>query len=110
MIVNGTESDGAVFVCDKFGRVWVGHLNHRVSVYDGLFWKNSDAPDGPLGERVFAMTTSPTDGDVWGSAGPQRRSMQTSVLLLRRSRRPDARMGGVQNSLPGNGRMRLSSR
>ncbi len=51
--------------CDYLGRVWVGHLNHGVSVFNGEKWQNYDVVTGPLGPRVFAMTTSPVDGDVW---------------------------------------------
>ncbi|HWB57909.1 MAG TPA: two-component regulator propeller domain-containing protein, partial [Chthoniobacteraceae bacterium] len=50
---------------DKQGRVWAGHLNHGVSVYNGDKWKNYGVADGPLGSRVFAIATCPTDGDVW---------------------------------------------
>ena len=50
---------------DKLGRVWAGHLNHGVSVWNGDKWKNYDVLDGPLGGRVFAIATCPTDGDVW---------------------------------------------
>ena len=50
---------------DKLGRVWAGHLNHGVSVWNGEKWKNYDLLNGPLGDRVFAIATCPTDGDVW---------------------------------------------
>ncbi|HWB59645.1 MAG TPA: two-component regulator propeller domain-containing protein [Chthoniobacteraceae bacterium] len=50
---------------DKQGRVWAGHLNHGVSVFSGGKWKNYGLLDGPLGDRVFAIATCPTDGDVW---------------------------------------------
>jgi ligand-binding sensor domain-containing protein len=59
---------------DTLGRIWVGHLNHGVSVYNGSTWQNYDQvaglsrPDslaGPLGERVFDIKISPLDGDVW---------------------------------------------
>ena len=50
---------------DKLGRVWAGHLNHGVSVWNGEKWKNYGVLDGPLGSRVFAIATCPTDGDVW---------------------------------------------
>ncbi len=50
---------------DQQGRVWVGHLNHGVSVYNGYIWKNYDIPYGPIGERVFKIAVCPTDGDVW---------------------------------------------
>jgi ligand-binding sensor domain-containing protein len=59
----GTDNAHAI-TCDALGRVWVGHLNHGVSVFNGLTWRNYDVPDGPRGERVFAMTTSPIDGAV----------------------------------------------
>ncbi|HWB59646.1 MAG TPA: two-component regulator propeller domain-containing protein [Chthoniobacteraceae bacterium] len=52
-------------VVDKLGRVWAGHLNHGVSVWNGKAWKNYGVLDGPLGARVFAMATCPKDGDVW---------------------------------------------
>ena len=50
---------------DALNRVWAGHLNHGVSVYNGREWKNYGFIDGPLGDRVFAMAVSPKDGDVW---------------------------------------------
>ena len=51
--------------CDRLGRIWVGNLNHGVSVYNGQQWRNYDVLTGPLGERVFAIKTCPVDGDVW---------------------------------------------
>lgn len=59
---------------DHRGRIWAGHLNHGVSVFDGKTWQNYEVvaglskPNslaGPLGERVFHITVCPTDGDVW---------------------------------------------
>ncbi|HWB59647.1 MAG TPA: two-component regulator propeller domain-containing protein [Chthoniobacteraceae bacterium] len=50
---------------DKLGRLWAGSLNHGVSVFNGEKWKTYDVAEGPLGSRVFAITTCPTDGDVW---------------------------------------------
>ncbi len=50
---------------DKQGRVWVGHLNHGVSVFNGTRWQNYDVPNGPIGERIFKIAVCPTDGDVW---------------------------------------------
>ena len=85
----GDETVGAIAV-DKLGRVWAGHLNHGVSVFNGEKWQNynvaagigrADAKAGPIGERVFAITTSPLDGDVWmaTSAGLNRYSLKTEV-------------------------------
>jgi sugar lactone lactonase YvrE len=51
--------------CDGLGRIWVGHLNHGVSVYNGTRWQNYDLLTGPLGERVFRIKVNPADGDVW---------------------------------------------
>jgi hypothetical protein len=60
--------------CDHRGRIWVGHLNHGVSCYNGQRWQNYEvigglsSPgtlSGPLGERVFHIAVCPTDGDVW---------------------------------------------
>ena len=58
----------------NWGACWAGHLNHGVSVFNGETWRNysiaagigrADTKAGPIGERVFAITTSPLDGDVW---------------------------------------------
>jgi streptogramin lyase len=63
---DGLGDDNAYAIAvDKLGRVWVGHLNHGVSVFNGEKWKNYDVLDGPIGERIFAIATCPTDGDVW---------------------------------------------
>ncbi len=70
------DDDIYALACDKLGRIWVGNLNHGVSVYDGRppelderghfkGWRNYDVLSGPLGERVFAIKTCPVDGDVW---------------------------------------------
>ena len=50
---------------DQQGRIWVGHLNHGVSVFNGTRWQNYDVPFGPIGERIFKIAVCPTDGDVW---------------------------------------------
>jgi hypothetical protein len=76
--------------CDRLGRVWVGHLNHGVSVFNGQKWQNYEVvgglsrPDtlsGPIGERVFAIKVCPTDGDVW---------IATNAGLARYSENQDA--------------------
>ncbi len=59
------DDDIYALAVDKLGRVWAGHLNHGVSVWNGEKWKNYGIEEGPLGSRVFAITTCPTDGDVW---------------------------------------------
>jgi len=66
--------------CDNLGRIWAGHLNHGVSVFNGQSWKNYNVLEGPLGERLFAITTCPTDGDIW---------MATSSGLARYSLKKD---------------------
>ncbi len=68
-------------VVDAVGRVWVGHLNHGVSVWNGQQWRNYNVLQGPLGERVFAMAVSPNDGDVWmaTNAGLSRYSMRRNA-------------------------------
>jgi sugar lactone lactonase YvrE len=71
-LTTGTPAENALgddyayaLACDRLGRIWVGHLNHGVSVYNGEAWRNYDVLSGPLGERVFDIATCPTDGDVW---------------------------------------------
>ncbi len=73
------DNDVYAVTGDRLGRVWAGHLNHGVSVWNGQSWKNYNVGQGPLGERVFALATSPLDGDVWIShnAGLTRYSLQT---------------------------------
>lgn len=61
------DNNAYSLVVDKLGRVWAGHLNHGVSVWNGVAWKNFDALQGPLGERVFALAVNPFDGDVWAA-------------------------------------------
>jgi hypothetical protein len=59
------DDNAYALACDKLGRVWVGHLNHGVSVYNGHEWRNYDILTGPLRERVFSIANCPADGDVW---------------------------------------------
>ncbi|HVX84778.1 MAG TPA: hypothetical protein VH253_08180 [Phycisphaerae bacterium] len=68
------DNNGYAIACDKKGRIWVGHLNHGVSVFNGQKWRNYEVvaglsrPDslaGPLGERIFKIAVNPKDGDVW---------------------------------------------
>jgi sugar lactone lactonase YvrE len=76
---NGLADDNAYAITvDRHNRVWVGTLNKGVSVFNGAEWKNYDVLDGPIGERIFAITTCPTDGDVWmaTSAGLTRYSLK----------------------------------
>ncbi|RYG72984.1 hypothetical protein EON80_03720 [bacterium] len=63
---------------DRLGRMWAGHLKHGVSVWNGRSWKNYGPLEGPLGQRIFAITTSPIDGDVWiaHNAGLSRYSLK----------------------------------
>ena len=60
--------------CDTVGRIWVGTLDHGVSVYNGKTWQmyevlaglsRPDSRNGPLGSRVFKIVVNPKDGDVW---------------------------------------------
>jgi hypothetical protein len=77
-ITNGLGDDYAYSLAvDRQGRVWAGHLNHGVSVYNGAGWKNYDIPYGPIGERIFKIAVCPKDGDVWmgTSAGLTRYSV-----------------------------------
>lgn len=50
---------------DRKGRIWAGTLRNGVSCFNGKEWRNYGLLDGPLGERVFAIATCPSDGDVW---------------------------------------------
>ena len=79
---NGLGDDNCyALTCDRLGRIWAGTLNHGVSVFNGKDWKTYGPLNGPLGSRVFALTTSPKDGDVWMSteAGLARYSLSKNL-------------------------------
>jgi hypothetical protein len=55
--------------CDSEGRIWAGHLNHGVSVFNGEKWQTfevvgglsrPDTLNGPLGERLFHISVCPS--------------------------------------------------
>lgn len=63
---DGLGDDNAYALCfDQQQRVWVGHQRTGVSVFNGKEWRNYDTLSGPIGERIFDLACSPTDGDVW---------------------------------------------
>jgi ligand-binding sensor domain-containing protein len=63
---DGLGDDNAYALCvDRLNRVWVGHLNHGVSVYNGQSWQNYDVLEGPIGERAFSIAADRATGDVW---------------------------------------------
>ena len=65
-IKDGLGDNNAYAVAgDRQGRVWIGHRNHGVSVWNGQSWRNYGPLEGPPGERVFDIAVCPTDGDVW---------------------------------------------
>ncbi|MDR2440051.1 MAG: hypothetical protein LBE12_11885 [Planctomycetaceae bacterium] len=59
------DNNGYALAIDLNGRLWVGHLNMGVSVFNGEKWKNYDVVDGPIGERIFDIKICPKDDDVW---------------------------------------------
>lgn len=61
------DDDAYALACDGAGRVWVGTLNHGVSVYNGQAWKTYGIAGGLPGVHVVALAVCPTDGDVWGA-------------------------------------------
>jgi hypothetical protein len=73
------DNNGYALAIDKLGRLWVGHLNTGVSVFNGETWQNYDVIDGPIGERIFDIKICPKDGDVWlaTSAGITRYKIDT---------------------------------
>ncbi|MDR2643657.1 MAG: hypothetical protein LBC74_12780 [Planctomycetaceae bacterium] len=63
---NGLGDNNAyALAIDKLGRLWVGHLNTGVSIFNEKDWKNYDVVDCPIGERIFDIKVCPKDGDVW---------------------------------------------
>lgn len=71
------DNDVYAVAYDRRGRIWTGHLNHGVSIYNGTAWVNYDLFEGPAGERVFDIACSPRNGNVWiaTSAGLTRYSL-----------------------------------
>ena len=61
----GQDNDIYALCCDRLGRIWAGTLRSGVAVYNGKEWKTYGPLEGPLGSRVFALTISPLDGNVW---------------------------------------------
>jgi hypothetical protein len=61
------DNNAYALAVDKAGRLWVGTLNHGVSVFNGKTWRTYGPLDGPLGSRVFALAVNPKDGGVWGA-------------------------------------------
>jgi hypothetical protein len=59
------DDNGYAILCEDSGRVWIGTQSHGVSVFDGERWRNFGVKEGPIGERIFALTRCPTDGDIW---------------------------------------------
>jgi hypothetical protein len=66
--------DNSVYAlaCDIEGRIWAGHLNHGVSVFNGEKWQTyevvgglsrPDTLNGPLGERIFKIAVAPGFGE-----------------------------------------------
>jgi ligand-binding sensor domain-containing protein len=53
------DNNGYALAIDKLGRLWVGHLNSGVSVFNGKNWQNYDVADGPIGERIFDIEICP---------------------------------------------------
>ncbi len=103
-ITNGLGDDHAYSLAvDKQGRIWAGHLNHGVSVFNGSTWKNYDIPNGPIGERVFKIAVCPVDGDVWmgTSAGLTRYSV-TRNEWVQYTKGEGRRMKDETNSLTAN--------
>ena len=97
---DGLGDDNAYAIaCDHLGRIWVGHLNHGVSVYNGKQWKNYDVLTGPLGPRIFAIAVCPTDGDVWmaSDAGLARYSetLQGSTQSRKDAKAGEAKPAGL---------------
>ncbi|MDR2642733.1 MAG: hypothetical protein LBC74_08055, partial [Planctomycetaceae bacterium] len=59
------DNNSYALAIDKLGRLWIGHLNSGVSVFNGKDVKNYNVIDGPIGERIFDIEICPKDGDVW---------------------------------------------
>ncbi|MDR1479776.1 MAG: hypothetical protein LBJ00_12655 [Planctomycetaceae bacterium] len=75
------DNNSYALAIDKLGRLWVGHLNTGVSVFNGKNWRNYDVGEGPIGERIFDIKICPIDGDVWltTSAGLTRYKISTNT-------------------------------
>jgi hypothetical protein len=64
------DDNGYAVACDLQGRIWVGHLNHGISVFNGEKWQNYEVVaglsipgslNGPLGERIFKIVVCNAD-------------------------------------------------
>ena len=75
------DNNAYAIAVDADNRVWVGNLNHGVSVYNGRTWKNYGVTEGPQGERIFAIAVDPSGSDVWmaTNAGLTRYTVKTDT-------------------------------
>lgn len=75
------DNNAYAIAVDADNRVWVGNLNHGVSVYNGRTWKNYGVTEGPQGERVFSIAVDPSGSDVWmaTNAGLTRYTVKTDT-------------------------------
>ena len=74
MIVNAADRDGATLCCDKLGRIWVGHLNHGVSVYDGRV-PETELQTGRGREGAGLNMSKPPLAYARGSSSPATRAL-----------------------------------
>ncbi len=59
--------------CDNHNRIWVGELNHGISVFNGKKWQDYDIVQnpkhhvlaGPLGNHVYAMKFDRHTNQMW---------------------------------------------
>jgi hypothetical protein len=88
------DNDVYALCVDKQNRVWVGQLNHGVSVFNGKEWQNYDVLKGPIGEHIYDMISSPKDGAIW---------MATSAGITRYDPNTDSwRSFTMEDGLPEN--------
>jgi len=55
------DSNSYAITVDADNNVWVGTLNHGVSVYDGENWTTYGLLDGPGGLHVYSLATGPDE-------------------------------------------------
>lgn len=62
------DNNAYAMACDHQGRMWVGTLNHGVSVFNGEEWRSYGPGEGPIGAHIIAIAVNPVGGDVWMSS------------------------------------------
>jgi hypothetical protein len=91
------DNNGYAIACDRLGRIWVGHLNHGVSVYNGRTWQNYEVVGirgSKMDSRCLARLKNLSDG-IWFPVTSAAKDMRQFAITLRRILRHQAKLKSI---------------